>query len=1121
MSSVDSFAVLKQGDGSLTLTWNLIVAEGLSVTHQQIYIDSITAGVALRAVNVDKDATQKTLTVAEHGLVPNTRELQIDQGITTIIEGTALQNFILSVSLSDGSSIQSDTLIANVYQSATPSYDVVSMDRAIRVTINDILDQVALNSNFENMPAGALVKHVLVTLVTNDPNGTVSLKRHRLPVLESTDPNADATKHVLGTKGQNDWFFVLGLNGIGQPLINLQNHELAIQYEISDDATIDVITDTTYAQDVIPSLIPTEPRGLCTQRPSGDHADDQSVEIMFQAPANDINPNDPTNDDVEGTTMNYYELWRTESIDAVTAPAVDASGVVDSDWTKVLVVKQLHASTTLVGGEPVLDVAGGDVKNITDGEIDATKAYDAVEAIEQAAVYSVIEGGLESGKRYWYSVRAVRHQLDDEPDAVPSTTDDLIPGAFCAPVDAVIFNYTDVAGPTLTASTTIDVAAINVDFVYPSNATTTDEVIVGEDYSAVLIAAIGSSELETDVEEPEVPEIPANADTISGSDLKTLAGDNSYSYYKLTSAAATVLPDDRSYQMDTNFGRRNVVFGSSGGIGWYDVSGIDNTDVFVRNNPAVPKVPASFKTANAVNFTGLTNGETYTVDKGLYKQTYKTIDVTAYDATDKNAERLAKGDPVEYESADSGASGSTLINDAASKDLTPFTSLLALDDISSTALDGKLPLGGADGQKLNVTWTPYADYDNGSRFFSMIKYEILYEMPGLSEGDPNVEYTKEISSYTTNEDQTTLITDGLENGEPVLKMRLRAYFNNDEMSNLLVEKESAENTTNVIPFAYPEAVTGLTLNQSGEATWTAGDDNGAGACTEVNVRFKYDFTEGVIEEGVTSDAEAAITNASDFALGKVLSVAVTGGYIVASDTDTIGNFQSDADAVNAHDLRPLAPRNIASTPGNQTLDITWDEGDNNAKMALNSDGFTAVLKLGSDTIQSSDLNAGSKDYSGLVNGSAYKIELTATYTYEDTERTSGVAELEGEDDSELSMIPFHTPIFTAANISWDDTVAGNIDGVDYAGALTIVCDNNGRKLREAIIVGIPDNNDAASYFDVIVRNAGATALSADNVGANDAESHTATFYLIEEPAQALVALENAAGNTVVLKDMSS
>ena len=507
--------------------------------------------------------------------------------------------------------------------------------------------------------------------------------------------------------------------------------------------------------------------------------------------------------------------------------------------------------------------------------------------------------------------------------------------------------------------------------------------------------------------------------------------------------------------------------------------------------------------------TALEYGVTYVFTSAVYQQSGLDISLGTLPTSGLVPQSIGTT-AVTYSSAD--AASSDQISGGSSISRTPYTTPAAPTGEASTAMDGSnLPLstGTADGNgKLSFSWTSLASYDNGSgadsKFFSGIKYRVsggtatptslsgaAENVFGASDADADADIEQISGSSTTVEDLN--IGTGY-------SLTVQGYFWNDEMSTWVVGTASTAVTAGNVPFYYPADVTGLTLDASGNAAWNNPANNGVTASSEVSLYYNIKHyvnngSETTVNEAATGvDGDEQSYSIGTTSVSNTYKVEVKSEYRVGETTTYKTNQSTSAVAYVAVPEKPT----ISLVAGDQTITATFTNATNDASMtfvrfeqALGADAFAAN---GTGTT-----DPATKTYTGLTNGDQYYVSVQAVYEYPSggDEFTSAVTTT----NQDATGIPYGVPDIKSVTVSGTD--------------VTVSISNNGRALREALIVGIPLDTNIASPISYQRRLS--TTTPAISAGVNDNTTRTVGPYTFGyDLKEALVVFENDAGSSASL-----
>ena len=390
----------------MTLSWSTPQNQ-TAFTTQTLLVDSDSTGLQTLTL----DGAARTVTLSSDNI--------------NVQFGTSVNySFRLVGTLNNeaGEKIKSENLQEqHFFELQAPNVTMVGVPDGIKLTFNDELFGLDNYGATQVMPLNE-VTGVEVSLSYVDPEFGPDLDSYTADAQQITGGNNDGTGKVLFVSDPGA--AQAGNNTVGElgvPLVNGRPYEVSVRYITSELG----FSPATLDQTVIPSDKFSEPQNVSASRPSGADAENNSIAVSFNGPSNDINPNG-SND----TFVGHYELWYKKS-------ATNPGDVTDND---------LDNNSNPTGWSNVT------AKNLT-------PAAGSGAALDSA--FTIIQDGLESGKLYWFIVRAVR-------DSVGGEANGEIKGAFSSPVDGLVFNYVDVAAPIITGNTTQGSQTVTVKSEYPT-----------------------------------------------------------------------------------------------------------------------------------------------------------------------------------------------------------------------------------------------------------------------------------------------------------------------------------------------------------------------------------------------------------------------------------------------------------------------------------------------------------------------------------------------------------------------------------------------------------------------------------------------------------------------------
>ena len=517
------------------------------------------------------------------------------------------------------------------------------------------------------------------------------------------------------------------------------------------------------------------------------------------------------------------------------------------------------------------------------------------------------------------------------------------------------------------------------------------------------------------------------------------------------------------------------------------------------------------------NGDSLTYGITYQITSAIYEQPGLKIKLGAK-ANDGSSQQTLGTDAVTYKSAET--------TPAAITGRTLFTTPGKPGSPASTALNtDNTPLSTATDGRLKLSWSKLAAYDKvgeaNSKFFNTIRYRVSgagsnNPLTTLEPGNDNAG-----SSPVENKTSSPLTVQNLTVGTKYAALKIQAYFYNTEMGVWVMGHETSAIDKGNVPFYYPDAVTALAYNSNKNGvTWkNPAKDNGVILSDEVTFYYQVGLITNNANPSAAADnafnnitwQEAATGGADNSAaqstaLGSSYAVRIIPGYRT-SQAQTSGLA---ARSEFAYLARPANP-SVTLVAGDKEINATFATNNNDASMV-----FKEFLQARDSGTLETNGKTTTKAYTGLDNGTRYNIKVQTVYTYP-------AAGITGSDDfksaivpstDDLNEIPFGKPIFGSSN---PVTVSND----PKPGIVTVAgMKNNGRKLREMLVVGIPVDANAVQQEIVIKRfdnDDKTSAIPAVDAGGDNNDVRTLqTVDFGKNLKQAFVVLENEAGSTASL-----
>jgi len=1088
MSSDITLSILSKGNSTVTLTWDNSSIS--NIREQLIYVDSSVDGVSSQAYYPGITATSYEFT-----LDSQYNDDFIEYGFYIVIYDN---NGIKHIS----------NLVSNVivYEVSAPQISAIGLDKSIKLTFEDDLPTL---SNNITMDSSSQVVYADIGLTIKDPNGINRMEHVRVNIPDDITYLSDSSSNgyvIIGTQEGT----------VGNiTFINLQSVELTVTYNIeplnpTDTNVLDIYSPFAFIANVVPTLVPTPPRGLSVKRPETDASygiipNDSSIQLFWQSPLNDINPNDPSNNLVETTTIDYYQVEYCVQKDLPDE---------ETDWNLVTNFDQYYLDSS---SNKTFEL----ISDLSNGYVNGYNAYDASEAVEQTAVYSIRISDFSANTTVWTRVRGVRELFVDEVDNQPY--DDRVTGEWCEPVKAAIFNYTDLSAPIINARTVIDISAIQYSIEIPENMTvfTSDNVDISGDF-------IGYMQMD----------ISNNSDSLLFTNTHYLTMDD--------------ISLNTVYNDELNIGHVD-----------YDYDKTLNSEFNKSYTINSGLLTLKYKT---VEINQPTTGSDVRVQQVFY----------VADIAD-----LLSNDP-EQASVFTGINSNDIsgINQNNEYLLTPYPEIPMVGNITTTALDlsgETLSLSLLDGSGvLNVTWDSsaiqqaYYTDGSGSKFLGndfmqftitatqydtsvnpvlTMVYDVSSDIPVPRYSD-NTIYSYDMSGLNVNYETEVLISAWFVNDEYTIVDVSDAIPLTEQIAyeGLNVETTTTSDeapTSGNVPFYSDYAVQNLTLsNQTTSSVDICGNDmildisgtmdvswnllsdvTGIELSDEVIRAYKIVYSScGVVLSTVyTIDPEEV--SAVESLYGKSYEITVETGYITSdissNDSSEVESYYKTNEPNLQIDYCVLAPQlSLEVVPASKKLtsNITEIRGDDNLSYDVSMVFVKTMYRLTDASSYDNyfeDTNSNtaySHIVSDLSNGTIYNSMISAEYYHvSDPDQKISTSEVvlvtsNNTDDDNSTTIPYGKAIIQ------------NID----ASNVSFVVNNNGRHLREMIAIGIPNYHTASPDVRVTVND-----LSNSDIGyggVNDAIDRTINLYdvlVVDDISfeQMIVILENLGGFTIAAENV--
>lgn len=1082
-----------RSDKAIDLTWTLT---GISAT----------APIILLADTTDKPTKQIVLDAGTTSYTVQTDDYFIAHPDT-------LYNFVIMGTSSTDSTqlVTSNEISVGLVEIPRSDFTLVPLNKAFRVDFTDNLlvmeayhAQLA-EAEITSYDAERSITQVVVSVTTTSP---LSMWQAVYNVADMTANNI-----IVGLDGQTPAASSKAdLTTVG--LVNFQTYEVNVAY-VSDETTdgagntnggsLGRGEGTTTPEYVVPSLLFSAPRNVTiVETPN---TNDQ-VDIYWNAPGNDLG-----HDGGVLTTVTKYQIYRTASSTAA-ASTPTFTDTIPADWS---LVKEVTPTGT--------------------------------DTIYQA--YSDLENAQTVSTKMWYVVRAVR-VLATSPTGVieedrDGDVDETSYGTFCAPVPFTTFVHTDLQAPTLSNfSVVVNVAAITFDATSPANATTLALDATGYTAQKLLVAVH--------------PKMPDQINNYGHSMTYTLEqGTQNYTNSEQTidklTDGTTDLTFGVSYKINSavyvqpglliNLGTEdtNTTLQTIGTTATEYTSAdagpsnqLQGGNLITRTLFTTPVAAASpSSTGLAADNTPLstaddgkldfswTNLATYDNDTGSNSRFYSSIkyrvfgavttptslvDGTSSIASPNAVENLAGPDvlttgltlgtsyPLQVQAYfyndEMGVWVTGTKTAAVSSGNVPFFYPASVTDLAYDGVD-------------SLTWSTPAD--NGVNNSDEVSFSFKIETQengsnvgsdwqlaanGGTAGESNnysvaTTLGNVYSANVTSGYSVGLVTDSytftMQSGGTYVFGWISVSTAGGPSAGVNPSDPGAYGSRiDVVSSATASYPYGLSAGGSKTYTYTSTDPNNA-----------IDLQSGVIFEVVFNDTWTARDGNGRYFQG-------VSTYTIYQDRYTAQVAASEADT--AYLARPLPPA-IALVPGNAELDATFtNDANNNNLMTFvrfqQSIDSTTLTNNGTGNTE-----PGTKNYGSLTNGTTYTIRAQAVYKY-----PSDGAEFESSvtvSAATLDAVPFGKPIINSV------TIDGSNKGV------IVNMSNNGRKLREMLVVGIPLDSAASQAIEYLRFDA-TTNPVIDAGEDNNVDRDLSTVTFVQSLKEAFVVLENDAGSSAAISN---
>lgn len=1100
-----------RSDKAIDLSWEL---QGISATKSIILLTD-TQDKASKQIVLDPGTESYTVETDDYFVANPSGTYHF------VVMGTAANSATTLVS--------SNQVSVGLVEIPTPNFDLVPLDKAFRIDFSDNLKNIAGVDSFDAQQAARQnttwdpereIIQVVVSVTTTNP---LALWQAVYNVADMADNSI-----IVGKDTDNGGTGLIPAATSNAPvftdgLVNFQTYEVNVAY-VSDETTEgDDNTNTgslgrgegtTGSEYVIPSLRFSAPRNVTiVETPEVNN----QVDIYWNAPGNDLGKEE--NNAI--TTVTKYQVYVT-----ATDPGADAPTFTDdipADWT---LVKDLTLTAT-------------DTKY---------KAYSEL-AYTQAV----------STKR-WYVVRAVRiletnpadAELDRDGDA-----DEASYGHFSAPVPFTTFVHTDLEAPTLsTFATAVDVDAVTFNVSSPENATTLELDADGYTAQKLTIGVkarngddvqIFDESLTVEQDEQNYTNKAINFTQTDGTPGTTVAFGLSYTFDSAVyTQPGKLIALGNEHNAETpalqSIGTTATEYTSANANGSSQIAGGASVTRTPFQTPAAPASPSSTGLNGNAPLSEADNGKlsfswtnlaSYDSVNGTDSKFFSTIryrvfgavttPTTLSDGNDSygtNAVENLTGSPVEVAGLTFGESYSLQVQayfynnemgiwvkgaktTAVSAGNVPFYYPADVTDLAyNSDLDGvewttpansngvnesnevafyfKIETNENDGGYSEPAWQAAA---NGGAAGASNSYDVTTELGDtytakVTSGYALVSVVDVVDTYTF--DTNLHVAPGPEMAGEVMGLLLNGSFYGP-----------ADNTI----------LTGFTTIEI----------NGAEPATTVEMLNWNDHNSGGTATRVFNVADLAII----YRQPERLYVSYNMDWYVFPRGSTIAlnspngvttvylNEQANGTADIAYLARPLPPT-IALTPGDQQIAATFTNDANN------DDSMEFVrFEQSIDSTTLADNGTGDDDpasqtYTNLENGVNYTIRAKSFYRYPATSGELFESTVsEAQSSSESNGAAFGKPIIVSASIS------------DAGTAVNIAMKNNGRQLREMLVVGIPADNSIGDQIEV--KRFTTTSDPAVQAGSDDNTQRNLNPVTFANPLkEAFVALENEAGTTVTI-----
>ena len=1081
-------------------------------------LTEISATKSIILLTDTQDKASKTIV-----LDPGTESYTVETDDYFVAHPSGTYHFVVMGTAADSATtlVSSNQVSVGLVEIPTPNFDLVPLDKAFRIDFSDDLkDMVAFDAqqaarqNTKWDPEREIIQ-VVVSVTTTNPlalwqavYNVADMAGNSIIVGKDT---ANGGNGLVPAATSNAPIFTDGL-------VNFQTYEVNVAY-VSDEVPAtgnegDYNTNTgslgrgegtTGSEFVIPSLRFSAPRNVTIVETPGVN---NQVDIYWNAPGNDLGKEE--NNAI--TTVTKYQVYVT-----ATDPGADAPEFTDNipaDWS---LVKEL----TLTAADTIY------------------KAYSEL-AYTQAV----------STKR-WYVVRALRVLETDPADAEldrDGDVDETSYGHFCAPVPFTTFVHTDLAAPTLANfATAADVAAITFDVSSPANATTLELDADGYTSQKLVVKVQGKDGADNNSGALQSYDLKENDQTYSAvsvtiNKLADGTTDLTFGVSYVFNSAVYVQPG-KLIDLGANDGTTLQTIGTTATE--YSSANANGSNQ-IANGADVTRTPFTTPVAPAsASSTGLNgNAPLSTADDG--KLSFSWTNLASYDSVNGTDSKFFSA--IKYRVFGAVTTPTTL------SDGNDSYGTNAVENLTGTPVEvAGLTFGESYSLQVQAyfynnemgIWvkgakTMAVSFGNVPFYYPADVIDLAYnsDLNGVGWTTPansnGVNESDEVAFYfkiETNENDggysdavwQAAANDGAAGASNTFAVttELGDTYTAKVTSGYAVKSVDA---TSSYEFSLQNFTGGQNTAVAGSVKYTDGTtgqtSNLHPAVAEDVAIVSGTFTDLYVIIGGVKSTTAQGLIPVNLTLGIIIYpnspynadpdtwlVSYTGNfysgvaYIFYQDHFSYGNEQANGTADIAYLARPLPPT-IALTPGDQQIAATFTND-------VNNDGSMEFVRfeqsIDSTTLADNgtgDDDPASQTYTSLENGVNYTIRAQSFYRYPATSGAlfeSSVAQ--AESSSESNGAAFGKPIIVSASIS------------DAGTAVNIEMKNNGRQLREMLVVGIPVDSSIGSQIEV--KRFDTNSDPAVQAGSDDNTQRTLNPVTFENQLkEAFVALENEAGTSV-------